>query len=102
MEVSIPARSVPQIMIGKLETQLPVCVTTKAKKAQYFEYNRSQTKQQKQPPHNNRPKQLLLKASSYLSIGQYVERNQARNKIKNDDVIFYTQSNEIDTTYIIA
>ena len=26
-------------------------------------------KQQKQPPHNNRLKQLLLKASSYLSIG---------------------------------
>ena len=27
------------------------------------------SKQPKQPPHNNRPKQLLLKASSYLSIG---------------------------------
>ena len=27
------------------------------------------SKQQKQPPHNNRPKRLLLKASSYLSIG---------------------------------
>ena len=28
-------------------------------------------KQQKQPPHNNKPKRLLLQASSYISIGQY-------------------------------
>ena len=32
----------------------------------------SKTKQQKQPPHNNRPKWLLLKASSYLGMGQYL------------------------------
>ena len=31
--------------------------------------NQKQQKQQKQPPYNNRPKLLLLKASSYLSIG---------------------------------
>ena len=36
-----------------------------------FEYNQTQNlKQQKQPPFNNRPKRLLLQASSYLSIGQ--------------------------------
>ena len=29
----------------------------------------SKDKHQKQPPHNNRPKRPLLKASSYLSIG---------------------------------
>ena len=29
-----------------------------------------QNKQQKQPLHNNRPKRLLLKASSYLGTGQ--------------------------------
>ena len=38
--------------------------------SQYFEYD--QTKKIKQqttiPPHSNRPKGLLLKASSYLSI----------------------------------
>ena len=28
----------------------------------------------KQPPHKNRPKRLLLKASSYLSIGQYIRQ----------------------------
>ena len=43
-------------------------------------------KQKQHPPHNNRPKQLLLKASSYLSIGQYTSR-------KNIDVtgvsVFY-------------
>ena len=32
----------------------------------------SKSKEQKQAPHNNRPKRLLLKASSYLSIGQYL------------------------------
>ena len=42
---------------------------------EYFEYNQTQAKlkQQKQPPNNNRPKQLLLQASSYLSIGQYIK-----------------------------
>ena len=31
----------------------------------------TRNKQQKQPPHNNRPKLPLLKASSYLSMGHY-------------------------------
>ena len=35
-----------------------------------FKYDQCQkSKKQKQPPHNNRPKRLLLEASSYLSIG---------------------------------
>ena len=32
----IPVRLVPQILTGKLQAQLPVCVTTKAKKSQYL------------------------------------------------------------------
>ena len=38
------------------------------------------SKQQKQPPHSNIPKRLLLKASSYLSIGQNRNRKNMYRK----------------------
>ena len=34
-----------------------------------FQIQPNLKQQTKQPPHNNRPKRLLLKASSYLSMG---------------------------------
>ena len=37
--------------------------------------NSNTEKQNKLPPHNNRPKWLLLKASSYLSIGHCIISN---------------------------
>ena len=46
MEVEVTslfsAKSVPQILTGKLQAQLTVHVTTKAKKSQYFEYDQTQ------------------------------------------------------------
>ena len=40
----------------------------------------------KQPPHNNRPKRLLLKASSYLSIGQYIAKHHVHDLMTLGDV----------------
>ena len=66
---STPARPVPGILTGELQAQLPVHVTPQAKDSQYIGYDQTQNqKQQKQPPHNNRPKRLLLRVSSYPSI----------------------------------
>ena len=47
---SIPDWSVPQILTGKLQAQLPVRVTTKAKNSQYFEYDRTQKQTTKTTP----------------------------------------------------
>ena len=41
--------------------------------SQYFEYNQTQNINNKPPP-NNRPKQLPLQASSYLSIGHHLPK----------------------------
>ena len=75
MEVEVlsftSARSVLQILTGMLQAQLLVHVTPQAKISQYFKYVQTLNKQQKQLPHNNRLKQLLLKATSYLSKGDY-------------------------------
>ena len=75
MEVEVSsltlARAVSRILTGKLQGQLPVHVIPQAKNAYDFEYIQTRNQeQQKQPPHNNRPKRLMLQASSYLSKGQ--------------------------------
>ena len=53
-----------------------------------FEYDQTQIiKQQKHHPlHNNRPKRLLLKASSYLSIGQYIAKHHVHDLMTLGDV----------------
>ena len=45
-----------------------------------FEYIHTQNKNNKTTPHNNRPKQLLLKASSFLSIGKCLNPSNLSNK----------------------
>ena len=59
-----------------------------------FECNQTRiTNQQKQPPYNNRPEWLLLKASSYVSIG-CIAKYPASNytiEIKEDEMPFYAK-----------
>ena len=57
----IPARSVPQILIGKVQAQLPIHVTTKAKKSQYIEYDQTQhTKTTKKSPPQQYTKRVIV------------------------------------------
>ena len=53
-----------------------------------FEYNQTRiNKQQKQFPHNNRPKRLLLQASSYLSIGHMIYSQSAHTTLASSTLI---------------
>ena len=74
--------------LEKLQAQLPVCDTLLAMDTQYFEYNHIQNNKQSTPPHNNRPKQLLLKASSYLSIGQFSDEVVAQIHVFSNEELF--------------
>ena len=47
---SIPARSVPRILTGKLQGQLPIHVTPKANYSQYFEHNQTKKETTKLTP----------------------------------------------------
>ena len=57
---SIPARSVPLILSGELQAQLPVHVTPLEIVHNMLSMTKLKSKQHKQPPHNNRRKRLLL------------------------------------------
>ena len=62
--------------------------------SQYFEYDQSQKNPTKATPsslHNNRPKRLLLKASSYLRIVHYLFKFYHRyfTNVLNQHLIMY-------------
>ena len=79
----IASRSIPRILTGKLQAQLQIGDTTKAKKSQYLSITKTEIiKQQIQPPYNNRPKWLLLQASSNLRIGYTSCKGRESNTIQ--------------------
>ena len=64
-------------------SKLSVHVTPQVKNSQYFEYIHTWNQNNKNNPHNNTSKRLLLNPSSSLSIGQYHGMNQGGDMESN-------------------